>query len=140
MKLWHNCFLVSLDSTYLNKQVQSFWKIIFNEIQIVHCFYQPAFNLPGFKRHSKNEVHSLRLNYRMPQPPSSGKYFIGFSSKLSTKNLFYFLNFQYFMMPTGTVLQFLPIQPPWMLAQIYPDSSICSELPTKDFLIGKILI
>ena len=43
-------------------------------------------------------------------------------------------------MPTGTAQQFRPNQPPWMLAQIYPDSSICSEQPTKDFLIGKMFI
>ena len=42
------------------------------------------------------------------------------------------------MMPMGTARLFLLNQPPWMLAQIYPDSSICSELPTKDFLIGKV--
>ena len=100
MIIWFEIFW-PLDSTYVNKQVQSFWKIIFNEIQIVHCFHQPAFNLPGFKRHSKNEVHSLRLNYRMPQPPSSGKYFIGFSSKLITNYSFYFLKFSVFYDANG---------------------------------------
>jgi len=58
-------------------KVMNYQRVALSDIEIIEfgvAPHSPAFNLPGFKRHSKNEVHSLRLNYRMPQPPSSVFY------------------------------------------------------------------
>ena len=58
-------------------KVINYQRVALSDIELLEfgvAPHSPTFNLPGFKKTSKHETHSLRLNYRMPQPPSSGMF------------------------------------------------------------------
>jgi len=58
-------------------KVINYQRVALSDIELIEfgvAPHSPTFNLPGFKKTSKHETHSLRLNYRMPQPPSSVFY------------------------------------------------------------------